>query len=252
MGYLAQKKKNIREINFLTIGWVIVAILSGLLFFNSMTFLKNNFFIIYILNIILVLYSLFIRRFGFALLFLTIVVVNFFHITSTSRLFFNKTYNSGEVFEISYDADNLADYTIDSVSKMVTNNIFSSLLKLPTNNKDIAVIKLDFSTLSLKSRQKQLDTLYKFVVAQDIPVIVIGDFGTTVWHPDVQSFLKKSSLKVINKLIFASKGIKNNYFYKPSFYVLSFDGYGVKDIKVTSPSSEQDYPNINLNFIAKD
>ena len=192
MGYLSQKKRNIRENNVLISGLVIILVLSFLLFFDNVSFLKNNFFIIYIINIIFTFYAFCVRRYSLGLLFSIFVFINFFHITSTSRLFFNKSYNNGYEFIVSYDADKLDKGASEIEINKITNNIISYTYKLTKQDNDISIVKLDLSNQTSSTRQQQLNLLYKFIVNQDIPVVVLGDFGTSVWQPSIQRFLEKT------------------------------------------------------------
>ena len=75
MGYLSQKKKNLRENLFLRTMAVFLSVisLSALLF--DAGWLKGAVFHIYILSLIIWLYSLLVTKFGLSFLFLIIVEI---------------------------------------------------------------------------------------------------------------------------------------------------------------------------------
>lgn len=250
MGYLSQKKKSIREHNFFMISGVVLTIVSlFLLFFDAFSGGKNFLFILYLINIIVLIYAIVRLQITFALYFMLLVCINFFYLTAYSRIFFNHSYDFGTDVSVSYDASSLTAQEVEGFSDQKWIHFDSqnkaSYSDISVGEKNFKLIMLNFDTMSTHKRSENIKQLKNFILAQDLPVVVIGNFGTSVWQPEMRDLLNKTNLRVINRLVFAQKGSKGSCLRVPTFYVLSFDGFGLLNLKVKDPISKN-YPIIDL------
>ena len=252
MGYLSQKKKSIREHNFFMFSAVVLSVLSLLsLFSDNFPSLKDRMFLLYLLNIVLFFYTLIRLQFKFVLLFLVLVLINFFSISAYSRIFFNKNHLHSSDILISYDGSSLTPKGSDDIKWLYfdsENKASYSEMTIEDNNFNL--LMLNFDDLSSKQRKKNLIKLKNFILSQDLPTIVIGDFGTSVWQPEMRKFLEQTNLKTLNRLVFAKKGSSGNYLNVPSFYVLAFEDFGLSEIKISEIKSTK-YPIINISLHIK-
>ena len=86
---------------------------------------------------------------------------------------------------------------------------------------------------SLKLRKKILKKLKTFIIKQDTPVILYGDFGAPLWDRYLRKFIVQTRLSVKNRLLF-THGNPYNIFSTPSFYVLGFNDMGIDNIDMGS------------------
>ncbi len=251
MGYLSQKKRSVREYKIFFASAVLLSILTILsLFSDSFPALTDKLFLFYLINILLLGYALFCMQIKFALIFLLLILINFFHLSASSHLFFNKTYNGDTDIRISYNATTLNTHEVSGAKGRswlhFSSEVQASVSEINISANKFKLIMLNFANQSTKAKQSYFTQLKNYIISQDIPVVVIGNFGLSAWQPVMQTFLDDTNLKILNRLIFAKQGSRGNYFNTPTFYVLAFDGFSVKDLSVSAPDSKKDFPVINM------
>jgi hypothetical protein len=95
----------------------------------------------------------------------------------------------------------------------------------------MTIIKINLDKYSSKVRKKVLKQLKNFVIKQDNPVILYGDFGVPAWNRYLRRFMVQTRLSIKNRLLF-TKGASYNIFTTPSFYILGFNAMGIENLKI--------------------
>ena len=83
-------------------------------------------------------------------------------------------------------------------------------------------IFLDFSLSSNSERKTALKNLAEFVNLQDIPVVVIGNFGVEAWSKDMLQFMDKTKLSVKNSVILSKGQYRFSPLMIPSINILAY------------------------------
>ena len=78
------------------------------------------------------------------------------------------------------------------------------------------------------------DNLIEFVLLQDDPVILVGDFGITSWSPIFKNFLQKTALEVKNRIIMTDGSHFFSPFSAPTINLLAYKNIGIRSINVFS------------------
>lgn len=114
---------------------------------------------------------------------------------------------------------------------------------------EMIFISLDFSKLPKEEIKTSLKNLAEFINMQDIPVIVVGNFGIEAWSYTFLSFLEKTKLEVKNKIIPSDGKYLLNLFKTPTFNILAYKDFGIRKISFLSKKSNPKYPLlIELNY----
>lgn len=116
-------------------------------------------------------------------------------------------------------------------------------------NMKLMLITLNFSALSSKEQEISLHNLAEFINMQDIPVIVIGDFGQESWSINFLSFLEKTKLEVKNSIILRNGGFFFNPLKVPTINVLAYKDFGIQKINFLPATKDNKHPLlIRLNY----
>ena len=91
-------------------------------------------------------------------------------------------------------------------------------------------ISLDFSNASRKELKTALKNLSEFINMQDIPVIVIGDFGIEAWAQEMLTFMEKTGLSVKNSIILNKGTNIINPLDTPTINLLAYKDFGIEKI----------------------
>ena len=110
-------------------------------------------------------------------------------------------------------------------------------------------ISLDFSNASKKELKIALKNLSEFINMQDIPVIVIGDFGIEAWSPEMLIFMEKTGLSVKNSVILNKGTGFINPLNTPTINLLAYKDFGIKKISFLKAKKNKHKPLlIELNY----
>ena len=117
----------------------------------------------------------------------------------------------------------------------------ASYMIIPQGNKTILVLNIDFSDLQEKEEETVYNNLAKFVQQQNMPIIIVGDFGLVPWSKSFQKFLRESGLEIKNRVILSNGTEKINIFRRPTLNVLGYKTLGLNEIKILSEPTTGDY-----------
>ena len=235
MGYLSQKKHQLRENLFLNVTSVILT------FFTLFSLINTNFdisfpnlFHLYILSFFMLTYSFFVKKYKTALIFVMLFIINYTALSSSSNIFLSDTGEGKK--QISLVFDNTLDIngnfygdTVSSGSLVLADDVIASYVKIK-NNTPAIILKVNLNNISSKSRKKILKQLTSFITKQDAPVILYGDFGVPSWNRYLRRFMVQTRLSVKNRLLFSGR-FPYNILSTPSFYILGFSDMGIDNLK---------------------
>lgn len=118
----------------------------------------------------------------------------------------------------------------------------ASFVDISKDDSSFIFINIDFSNLKYNEQEVIFHNLADFVLSQDKPVIIIGDFGIPAWSKTFQNFLIKTGLEVKNKIILSDGKSLVNPFIIPSINVLAYKNVGLKNIQFLNKSKNANYP----------
>lgn len=118
----------------------------------------------------------------------------------------------------------------------------ASFLSVIKGSRSFVFINIDFSNLKNAEEKVVFDNLAEFVLKQDEPVIIIGDFGIPAWSKTFQSFLNKTELEVKNHIIMSDGSSLFDLFTIPSINVLAYRNVGLQDIKFLPRKKASNHP----------
>ncbi len=124
----------------------------------------------------------------------------------------------------------------------------ASFLVFEEGDRNLVFINVDFASLRKKEEKIVFDNLAEFILAQDEPVIIAGDFGIPAWSETFKKFLAKTDLEVKNRIIMTDGKSWFNPFYIPTINLLGYRNLGLKDVDILS-AHKGSYPiKFELNF----
>lgn len=237
MGYLSQKKHETRKNVFLYGVLVLTALLSVVsLWMPGFKIFFFNLFHLYILSFIMIGYSLLIGRYKTALIFVVMFLVDYTQLSSSVNLFSSDKYSGSKNVELVFASETDFSKSFSESKKssgvlILAKDYLAPYVKASFDGSLVTFIRVDFRGANGKQYRKIFKHLRQFVIKQDNPVIIFGEFGTPAWSRPFRRFLNKTGLGVKNKLIFTA-GAKYNILTTPSYYVLGFQEMGVSDISI--------------------
>ncbi len=255
MGYLSQRKKNQREESFLKISAIVLTFLSVSVFFPIFPeSLQNGLFHIYLANIVVLLLAVCFSRYGYAVFFALILIVNYFHVSAYANVFVNSKLASEHSLKISYipekpfDIEASEGMLLKRRRVQITKGVEVPVITIDKAGHIFNILRVDFSSIK-KSDQKEkaIKQLSSFISSQDDPVIVFGDFGEPVWSNTMRKFLSDTNLQVKNRVLLTQKGNRFDVFSAPSFYVLAFPNVGINRLEADFANGEN-YPLVNVEL----
>ena len=113
---------------------------------------------------------------------------------------------------------------------ILSKNYVGSYMEFLEGSQPLVLINVDFSGITRSEEKNVYKNLSKFVVMQDNPVVIVGNFGTPAWSKTFQKFLNKTGLEVKNRIILSDGSVWFNPFSVPSLNVLAYKKFGVKDV----------------------
>ena len=241
MSYFSQKKQKIREQHLFTSAIFIFALFSiSLLFYTHSQSICNLtdglVFYAFIINIMFIAFSIKRKKWKALGFFLTYFFIFYTSITSHANIFINSKINSPKNISIEYTHNNKIDFGDNTqVAKSGYINLdketranFYTIYKY---NENITFVSLDLSNVKQAKISHIMNNLTKFVLSENNPIIIIGNFGIPAWNNDFKLFLDKNSLSVKNALLFKDNKLKTDLFITPKLQVLSFDNVGINQLK---------------------
>ncbi len=239
MGYLSQKKHETRINIFLYMLLLIVASLSLLSF--SVPGFKIGFFNLlhlYVISFCLIIYSVVIKRYKIALIFALFFLVNYTILSSSINIFFPDTFIGVKNIKLKFGPD--VDLSKEFLNKKETSGAIILAKKfvapyvvIKDNDVALTMVMVDFRGATKEQYYQIFNQLHQFVIKQDDPIIIFGEFGLPAWSRYFKEFLNISGLSIKNNLIFTQSSVYN-FFTTPSFYVLGFQEMGVSHIETSN------------------
>lgn len=165
--------------------------------------------------------------------------------------------NSEEGFSTIYD-DNYRPYheEIDYGSSLILSDLppeqagkvsFSptreaSYMVVSKDGQKIMILNINFSDLKHGEAKTIYKNLEEFILAQNVPIVIVGDFGQPAWMPEFQHLMRSTGLEVKNKVILSNGTQKFNILALPTINVLGYKALGVDEIAHLEKSPSGSYP----------
>lgn len=118
----------------------------------------------------------------------------------------------------------------------------ASYVSVSKNGQKIMILNIDFSNLQKEEAKTVFANLEEFVLAQNIPLAIIGDFGIPTWMPIFQKFMVQTGLEVKNRVILSNGRRWFNLFALPTINVLGYKALGLESVKRLEQSPNGSYP----------
>ncbi len=138
-----------------------------------------------------------------------------------------------------YSKDPLTDFKI---RKFDTNNAVNLTARVQTKNRQLSIVAIHpLSPVKrefIHSRNKVFKAVSKYIQQQDDPVLLIGDFNTTMWSPSYRTLAHETGLKNTRKGlgIFPTWPANMSYYLTPKLNILAKLFQIPIDQCLTSPS----------------
>ncbi len=113
---------------------------------------------------------------------------------------------------------------------------------LPENGRELMIVNIDFSSMKREDEKIVFKNLEEFVLEQDIPMILVGDFGISSWKKTFRDFLGRTGLSIKNHFILSNGQSSFNPFVRPTYNLLGYKALGIKDIVFLSRTSGNNRP----------
>lgn len=125
---------------------------------------------------------------------------------------------------------------------LLSENGRAAFVEVKINLLKLVFITLDFSTISRTEQITALKNLAEFINMQNVSVIVAGNFGQEAWTPAFLDFLEKTGLEVKNKILLSNGRHIFNPVAVPTFNVLAYKDFGIRNIKFLSAKHNKYHP----------
>ena len=157
--------------------------------------------------------------------------------------FYNENKEQGRSFIISKFAP------LRSGKLILSERFSGSYIEILEGSQPLVFVNVDFSGISRKEEKSVYKNLSKFVVMQDNPVVIVGNFGIPAWSKTFQKFLNKTGLEVKNRIIMSDGSVLFNPLSVPSLNILAYKKFGVKDVSFLPKEGNRNHPLlIKLSF----
>lgn len=242
MGYFSQRKKHERENLFMTVSLLVTALVYFVLLFDGepggfIEILRGAEFHFYLFNIFLLAFTLWRREILFSFLALLLLLWGYTSIAKTSHLFFAETSDSPRSFAVNYktglqeydDIINSDAVLLRRKGKIALSPKTGALFRtFEIHDRIFTLVNLDFAEVNSAELKTVFTNLTKFVLNQDEPVIIIGDFGIPSWSPLFRDFMIETGLQVKNYMVYSDGEKSFSFFNVPTVNVLGFDNIGIR------------------------
>ena len=166
-----------------------------------------NIFHLYCLSFILLLWSLLAQKYKIGFAFAVIYIVNYIFLSAHCNIFLSDTFKGTNSLNLIFAPNHLLteslpeEKIISSGSLIIANRFLGSYAVL-NETRPLTIVRVDFSNAKRKSYKLIFKQLHEFIIKQDTPVIIFGDFGLPAWDPLFHRFLNRTDLNVKNRLLF--------------------------------------------------
>lgn len=245
MGYFSQRKKNERENLFMVVSLAVTAMVYFALLFDGeqggfLETLRGTEFHFYLFNIFILAFTLWHRKILYSFMAVLLLVWGYTSIAKTSRLFFAAESDSTKAFNVAYKTGSQNYDNIINVHEVIlrrrgkidlSQETTASFMTFEKYDNIFTLVNIDFSKVSDKDLTIVYTNLGKFVVNQDEPVIIVGDFGIPSWSPLMRDFLVKTGLEVKNHIVYSDGKQAFRFFQVPTINILGFDNIAIRRLK---------------------
>ena len=108
---------------------------------------------------------------------------------------------------------------------------------------------VDFQKVQSAERRAALKNLAEFINMQDVPIVVVGNFGVEAWAEEFLDFLEKTKLEVKNRILLSDGQYRFNPFQIPSLNILAYKDFGIKKIEILPAQKNSHHPLLfELNY----
>lgn len=118
----------------------------------------------------------------------------------------------------------------------------ASYLNIQKGGKQVLLLNVNFAGLSAAEENTVYNNLTEFVLEQNLPIIIIGNFGRPSWSQRFQKFLADTELEVKNRIILSDGRHLFNPLQIPEINVLGYKALGLADIDFLSEADSGGYP----------
>ena len=235
MGYLSQKKHQTRENIFLyTTAAALTALTAKSFADPGFSFGFFNLFHLYCLAGLLLVYALWVKKYKPALFFGVLLLINYTTLSAAGNIFLSDAFNGREsltlVFAPNKDFVETAEENKIAAGSLILAHRHIAPYTVINQDNPLTLVRVDFRQAQDSEYPLIFKHLHEFLLKQDNPVILFGEFGVPAWHRLFKQFLDDSGLTIKNHLLF-TQGSKFNIFSMPGFYVLGFHEMGISSIK---------------------
>lgn len=231
MGYLSQKKHKIRENIALNCISVICAIMAAILFkYPEFVLFKLNLFHFYCIIILLLIWAIAARKWLPATVVGIACAVCYIQLSISGNIFISDKYDGEHFHHIEYTNNLQIDDAKGKGGLFFGKQEFAQYAII-SGMSPLLIVKVDLGELPHEKYAVILKELHKFVVKQDMPVVMMGNFNMPSWAKVFRRFSEYSGLKVKNRIIFANAK-EQGFFAIPHFYILGFGHLGIKNLQV--------------------
>ncbi len=235
MGYLSQKKHKFREAVILYIASIVFAIIALVLFLQpEFTLFKINLFHFYCLSIIFFIWAIISRKLLPSIVIGITCIITYTQLSIAGNIFLSDDYNGDYTYNITYTDSLQVDAPITKGKLFLYKQEFAQYAVI-NSDAPLLVVRISLNDLPDHTYPTILKELNKFIVKQDIPVVLFGDFNMPSWAHSFRNFSEYSGLKVKNRLIFANAQ-NHGLFAVPHFYILGYSHLGISNLKTAKKS----------------
>lgn len=118
----------------------------------------------------------------------------------------------------------------------------ASFINVSKDGHRFVFVNIDFSDLKPSEEENVYHNLAEFILSQDEPVVIVGDFGIPAWTHTFQDFLVKTGLEVKNRVIMSGGSWLFNPFAVPTFNVLAYQNFGIRKLEFLDKGKNPHYP----------
>ena len=243
MGYLSQKKHQIRENIFL---YVMALLFAGLSIFSiscpGFKIVFFNLFHLYLFSFALMVYALIVKKYKPAIIFCLVFIISYATLSSSVNLFISDKFQGVNNINLVYDskkslAEEFSKGIVSSGAIILADKFISPYVTIDKNS-PVTIIRVNLNDAKYEQYPVIFKHLRQFIIKQDNPVILFGDFGVPSWNRYLRKFIIQTRLIVKNNLLF-TKNNSYNFLSSPSFYILGFNDMGVENIEIKNTNGQQ-------------
>lgn len=252
MGYFSQRKKRQRENMFLTASLAVICLILLVSFFDGsypiVAAIDNYLFQIYIFNLFLFLFALFHQKILFSVVALLVLLVSYTNISSAANIFSNTKVEADNEFILTYHkqlpspkafADSLGFASSHYGHIQLTPNLGAVFATVSIKDNIFTIVQVDFAKLELAEEELLFKNLADYVLAQDEPVIIFGNFGVPSWSQYFKEFLHQTSLEVKNRIILEDLQHDFSLFNIPSVNLVAYNNVGLAGIETVAAAKDK-------------